>query len=502
MRVACLSAPQLALQAVLRRTPERRHEAVALGDGPGERARVVGFTAAARAAGIRRGLTVNQARAAAAGRGVPLEVVVASAADTAAAEAALADVGYAFAPRVDAEPGRVFFEVGDLGGLYPFGERAIAQAIAAHTTRVGLAARVGIASSKGLARVATRSFDLAVIPRGEERAFLAPLPVRTACLDDGPESDELVARLRRWGVHNLGDLARLPLAEVLLRLGKPGGRLRRLADAVDDEPFAPRLPADALEEGTDLEWALSELEPLAFVLRGLIDRSLARLACRGLACAGLTMRLALETRAFDVRQVPIAAPTREAAPLLQLARLDLARRPPDAAVIGVTLLALPARVRAEQLDFLRPSGPAPERMAATLARLAALVGMDNVGTPEEVDTHREEAVRVAPWRRTVRPPTAAASLPSNSLGLTIRRFQPPQRLEVIMGRDGPAALRGTETTARVLVAAGPYRTSGEWWQDGDGFSRDYWDVHASDGAVYRMHQDKTDGGWYLDGYYD
>jgi len=27
-------------------------------------------------------------------------------------------------------------------------------------------------------------------------------------------------------------------------------------------------------------------------------------------------------------------------------------------------------------------------------------------------------------------------------------------------------------------------------------------VHASDGAVYRLHQDRRDGRWFLDGYYD
>jgi len=27
-------------------------------------------------------------------------------------------------------------------------------------------------------------------------------------------------------------------------------------------------------------------------------------------------------------------------------------------------------------------------------------------------------------------------------------------------------------------------------------------VHASDGAVYRVHQDQRDGRWYLDGYFD
>ena len=77
-----------------------------------------------------------------------------------------------------------------------------------------------------------------------------------------------------------------------------------------------------------------------------------------------------------------------------------------------------------------------------------------------------------------------------------------------MGRDGPTALRGSETTARVLVTAGPYRLSGRVVaaagdgdgsddRDGDGAARgwahEYWDVHASDGAVYRLHRDARDG---------
>jgi protein ImuB len=162
----------------------------------------------------------------------------------------------------------------------------------------------------------------------------------------------------------------------------------------------------------------------------------------------------------------------------------------------VALLMLPARLRAVQLDFLRPAGPAPERLAATLARLAALVGLENVGVPTPVDSYREEAVALSPWKT-----SDATPPPATSPTLAFRRFRPPRAVEMLMGRDGPTALRAPDTTARILVAAGPYRSSGEWWS-GDGFHRDYWDVQASDGAVYRVHQDRMDGRWYLDGYYD
>ena len=500
MRVACVHAPQIALQAILRRDPELRQDAVVLVEAVGtdaDRARVVALTRAAHQAGVRRGMTVGQAKATAAQLGQTLKVAASSAADTAAAEAALADVGYAFSPRVEAEAGRIFLEVGDLGRMYP-SERAVAQGLAAQAARVGLAVRAAIASGKAVARVASEATDLALVPAGGERAFLAPLPVRHALGAPGlgEHAEVLAASLARWGIHSLGALARLPLGEVGLRLGEAGARLHKIATGTLDEPFAARLPADALEEGTELEYALYELEPLAFILRGLIDRALERLGGRGLGCAGLTLRLKLDPHGYEVREVPLGAPTREAATLLQLVRLELGRHPPSGPVTGIALLMLPARLRAVQLDFLRPAGPAPERLAATLARLAALVGLENVGVPTPVDSYREEAVAVMPWKASdATPPPATAPT------LAFRRFRPPKVVEMLMGRDGPTALRGPDTTARILVAAGPYRASGEWWS-GDGFHRDYWDVQASDGAVYRVHQDRTDGRWYLDGYYD
>lgn len=512
VRVACVAAPQIALQAVLRRwsAEERNRTAVALASGPGERARVVAMTAAAARAGVERGMMVSQARAAAAPRlpaGDGLEVLVSSATDTATAKATLADVAYGFAPRLQAEGERVFFDVGDLQQLYPQGERALAEAIAAQAARLGLAVRVAIASRKSTARAATRVHPIAVVEPTEDARFLAALPVRAGVRDPDDE-DEAAAltALARWGVKTLGALAALPVAEVALRLGPAGARLRRVADASDDEALSPTLPPDEVEEGLDLDHEVTEIEPLAFVLRGVLDRTLARLQCRGLACASVTLRLKLAPRGFDLREVPLAAPTREMTPILQLLRLDLARRPPAAAVCGVEVLARPARVRPQQLDFLRPAGPSPERLAATLAQLAGLVGIDNVGAPEEVDTYREEAIRVGPWTAAstaavdnVQPPPVEEDEPT--LGLCMHRFRPPQKLDIIMGREGPVALRGPQLTARVLMAAGPYRVTGEWWR-AEGFSRDYWDVQASDGAIYRVHQDRRDGGWYLDGYYD
>ena len=451
MRIACVYVPDLPLQAVLRRNPEHRAEPVALAESPGERARVVACTRSARQAGVVPGQLVSQARAVASGLlgANKLRVIPASAADTEATTAALADVGYAFAPRVEAEGERLFLEVGELSELYPAGEQAVAQAIAAQAARLGLVVRVGIAASArqwpGWRR---RRRRWRWCPRAWPRPGVSWRRWRwTRRSPPGhrrrwpPTSRTGGSTLGRWGIRTLGALAALPAAEVALRLGRFGVWLHRLAGGTAEELFVPQLPPDALEEGTELDYPLYEIEPVAFVLRGLFDRALARLACRGLACASLGLRLKLDPRGFDVRDVPLAAPTRETATLLQLVRLDLARRPPSAPVVGVTALLLPARVRASQLDLWRPAGPAPEALAATLARLTALVGPENVGSPALVrQLPRGGGGRgaVSPGRRA----RAAARSGGGGLRLGFRRFRPPEPVEVLMDRDGPSALRG------------------------------------------------------------
>ncbi len=390
MRIACAHAPQIALQSVLRGLgdPHEREAPIALAAGPGGRALLLGLTRTARLAGACLGMTVTQARAM-----VPsLRVMRARQADVDAAQAALQDLGLSFAPRIEAEAGRVFFQVGDLGSLYP-NEQAMSQAIQARATQLGLAVRVAIASSKGLARVGTRVGAIVILPgtAGAAKARLAGLPITVLDLDE-----ETQQTLQHWGIKTVGDLASLPEPEVTLRLGAKGAHLHRLANGMDAEPFLPQPPADAIEEGTAVDYPIESWEPLSFRLRGLLDRTLQRLACRSLACAGLTLRLELDPRGFDLREIALPSPTREASILLQLVRLDLERRPLHTGVVGMTVLIRPARIRSTQLDLYRPNGPAPERLATTIARLSALVGPEHVGAPRVVDSWKEELMAIEP----------------------------------------------------------------------------------------------------------
>ena len=52
----------------------------------------------------------------------------------------------------------------------------------------------------------------------------------------------------------------------------------------------------------------------------------------------------------------------------------------------------------------------------------------------------------------------------------------------------------------MVRAAGPWRLEAEWWSPAP-IDRDYYDVEAADGTLYRVFHER-DRGWFVDGVYD
>jgi hypothetical protein len=93
----------------------------------------------------------------------------------------------------------------------------------------------------------------------------------------------------------------------------------------------------------------------------------------------------------------------------------------------------------------------------------------------------------------------------------LRVFRPPVRATVTM-RDGkPAHIacpRRKEIHGDILWMAGPWRSSGDWWEK-DGWARDEWDIALqlpvateTTLALYRLVHDLLSGHWFVEGTYD
>ena len=237
---------------------------------------------------------------------------------------------------------------------------------------------------------------------GREPPFLAPLPVELL----EPSADTL-ATLRRWGVRTIGELEALPAGGVAVRLGAEGALLARVARGQADSPLLTRAPSRWCSRRASTSTGRSRTSSRSCsCCAGSLENLMARLGCRALASGDLGLTMKLSPRGRDVRTVPVAAPTRDVGTLLALVRLALETAPPAHAVEGIIVRTSPARARAAQLSFFEPAGPSPDKLASTIARLAALVGETRVGAPVLLDRHLPDAFTLQPFAAPRLPPSA------------------------------------------------------------------------------------------------
>jgi hypothetical protein len=107
--------------------------------------------------------------------------------------------------------------------------------------------------------------------------------------------------------------------------------------------------------------------------------------------------------------------------------------------------------------------------------------------------------------------------------VALRRFRIPVPARVRMEAGKPARVltdRCGLAGGSVETCAGPWRTSGGWWTDGQlvgsgqwavgggprtpqlSWDRDEWDVMLSDGATYRVFREREVNAWFIEGIID
>jgi protein ImuB len=237
----------------------------------------------------------------------------------------------------------------------------------------------------------------------------------------------------------------------------------------------------------ELEHPQTLLEPLLFLISSMLTELM-----QGRSFNRVTLGLALEERAEHRRTLEFPVPVSDAKVVLKQLQFDLEAHPPQAAILGIHVELNPVDPRPLQHGLFIPQAPAPEKLQLTLARLSALVGAENVGSPELLDTHRPDAFRMRPF--------SPENLPREKCEPAVVRFafryyRPPVAAHVRVKADRPASVNAQD----VVVAAGPWRGSGDWWTASP-WHRDEWDVELSSGGLYRIYHAAQR--WYLEGMYD
>ena len=374
----------------------------------------------------------------------------------------------------------------------------------------------------------------------------------------------LLSTVRRWGVRTLGDLVRLPSAELFERLGSGGLTLQRFARGEDEGPLVPVPVEERFESSLVLEWPIEGIEPLSFVLSRVFDQLCARLDRAGVGAAVIHVRLKLVTREVHTRTLQLPTPLRDPRVLRALVLLDLESHPPTAGIDQVTVVVDPVPTRTQQFSLLERARPSPEKVSTLVARLTALAGEGRCGSPALVDSHdtagfemqsfgnntirsgsstHSTTTRTAPLRtgqdrrgvdRVRETPVDGDWRPFNNngdrrpcnnnteLSPMLRRFRVPVAARVRVRKGRPVRVVAPRVSGGEVVHwAGPWRTSGQWWtdapapkvrgespasyrmqRDASPWDRDEWDVSLTDGGVYRIFHDRRVDRWFLEGMVD
>ncbi len=546
---ACIFVPNFPVAAVFRAEPELRAQAVAIFEGKPPLEKVFAVNERASRVGITPGMTKAQAELCS-----ELTLRPRSSLQESAAHAALLDCAQSFSPCVEVAAADT--AILDLAGMESlFGALPeIAQNLFCCAADLGLDANVALASNPDATVLAARGLSgVTVIPSGREAESLGPLPVEVLFADRSSDREKqqkkeagaFLETLDRWGVRDLRALAALPKVDLSERLGQEGLRLQQLARGAASRTLVPVEVPAVFEEAIELEFPIVLLEPLAFLLNRLLEQICARLAARALATQELRLTMELQnltgidpdSDTFGIpsesdasppaqsqsspqhfvsgrqskfcRTLRLPLPMIDSELFLKLLQLDLNAHPPGAPIVKIHLAAEPARSRSAQGGLFLPPSPEPEKLELTLARIAALVGETRVGSLELLDTYRAEGFRMLRFV-----PGAASETnhqkvfaEEKSAVAALRMFRPPLRATVTLENGGPAhvaSLKKKEMQGNVLWKAGPWRSSGDWWER-DAWARDEWDIalQTVDGIVlYRLVHDLLGGGWFVEGTYD
>ncbi len=373
--------------------PEWRGRPVVVGGDPAKRGVVSAASYEARRFGVRSAMPSARAAALcpdavwARPRGeryreVSLQVRAILGQETPAVQPTSIDEAY-----LDVTPGRHFAE----------DPVAVARRIQERVAALGVTCSIGVATSKTVAKIASdrdKPHGLTVVRPGTEAAFLAPLPVG---LMPGVGS-VTAARLERFGIATLGQLAALDRLTAEEVLGSWAPSLLERARGVDPRPVVENEPAKSVSNERTFAEDVHDAAEVRAALSALSARVTERLRRKGLS--GRTVTVKVRYGDFTTRTVrrTVPVPTDDRQTVLSVA-MDLLRTVWSPGV-GVRLLGVGVsgfEERAVQLDLLGGEGagedPAKERLAASVDAVRERFGpgaLDVGGRQRRPDARRPD----------------------------------------------------------------------------------------------------------------
>ena len=335
---------------------------------------------------------------------------------------------------------------------------------------------------------------------------------QSAANDRPAEVQQILPILHKWGIHTIGQFAALDKEELAARLGPEAVRMWERANGQSSRPLKFVRPPESFEESFEFENEIETAEPLLFMLRRFLEQLSVRLSAVYHVIKELTLRITFANKQIYERVFKIPQPTNDVDLLFRMLHTHLENFKSEYPITGVSLQAGPAKPSRQQFGLFETSLRDPNQLYETLARLVALLGSDRVGTPVLEETHRPDAFHLEPFSWEFGGTTSVSSHYSSDAtervspisingqsGAALRRFRPNNAASVFLADEQPIHLRSGQISGAVSGQRGPYRASGNWW-DEKIWSRSEWDLELENNVLVRCHQSEQI--WEIDGVYD
>ncbi len=427
------------------------------------------------------------------------------------------------------------------------GEGALAADLLVRLSRQGITAHIAVADTLGAAWAYARFGEAggpAILPSGDTRAALAPLPVEALRLDPATAQG-----LRRVGLKRIGDLYAMPRAALARRFGEAVAQ--RLDQALDDlpEPLSPLGETPSRRVRLSFAEPIADPADLALATERLAQDLVTRLAREGTGARRLVLAFHRVDGRVERLMLGTARLSRDPHHLAALFKERIDTIDPGLGIEDMILAAFAVeRLGPEQIGL--PGSSAVKGtgagVPALLDRLGNRLGLAAVSRIEARETHIPERASVkvpiaspspnqpplipSPagggglvWRLGSSSPAIPERVPSAARrvrgqtsgdGLKpprpIRLFEPPEPVEAswLLPDDPPFRFTWRRRAHRVRRADGPERIAEEWWRpDISGAAdaiRDYYRVEDEEGRRFWLFRaGLPDGGhtprWYVHG---
>ncbi|MCX4750775.1 DNA polymerase IV [Kitasatospora sp. NBC_01287] len=291
---------------------------------------------------------------------------------------------------------------------------AIAQDLRADIhARTGLTASIGAAGSKLMAKIASEQAKpdgLVLVPPGQERAVLGPMPVR-ALPGVGPATEQA---LRRAGLLTVAEVADQSEEELVRLLGKAhGAGISLMARGLDDRAVVPDRDAKSVSVEDTYEVDLADRDQVLRELDVLAARCVRRLQAAGRS--GRTV--VIKVRRFDfstlTRSETLRGPTDDERVIAATARrlAEQVNLTGGIRLLGVGVSQLAEYTQEDLFAQAAAEAEADAAAAAAAAHETAAAAAEAAG-PSGAGAGSESAAQVAPGEPgPFATPTAAADQP-------------------------------------------------------------------------------------------